>query len=93
MTKYLYYFLKSRQDSIRGLQQTGGTPALNRKELVLVKVAVPELEAQRETISILDRFVALVNELSIELPAELSARRKQYEYYRERLLTFEEARA
>lgn len=42
-------------------------------------------------IELLDRFDSLVNDISIGLPAELAARRKQYEYYRDRLLTFKEA--
>jgi type I restriction enzyme S subunit len=42
-------------------------------------------------VSLLDRFDALVNDLSIGLPAEIEARRQQYAYYRDRLLTFEEA--
>jgi type I restriction enzyme S subunit len=41
-------------------------------------------------VSILDKFDALTNDLSIGLPAEINARRKQYEYYRDRLLTFKE---
>jgi type I restriction enzyme S subunit len=90
-TKYLYYFLKSNQDSIRGLQQTGGTPALNRKELVQVMVAVPSPEEQERIVAILDKFDALVNDISIGLPAEIQARRQQYEHYRDRLLTFKEA--
>jgi type I restriction enzyme S subunit len=89
--KFLYYFLKSVQVSIRALQQTGGTPALNRKELVLVRVPVPAREEQERIVAILDKFDALVNDLSIGLPAELNARRKQYEHYRDRLLTFPEA--
>ena len=51
------------------------------------------LEEQARIVAILDKFDALVNDLSIGLPAELAARRKQYEYYRDRLLTFEEAAA
>ena len=43
-----------------------------------------------DIVSILDRFDALVNDISIGLPAELKARRKQYEYYRDKLLTFNE---
>lgn len=92
-TKYVYYFLKSIQNSIRGLQQTGGTPALNRKELVLVKIALPPLHEQERIVAILDKFDALVNDLSIGLPAEIKARRQQYEYYRDRLLRFEESAA
>jgi type I restriction enzyme S subunit len=92
-TKFLYYFLKSIQPAIRGLQQTGGTPALNRKELILVKVPLPPRSEQEQIVAILDKFDALVNDLSFGLPAELAARRKQYEYYRDRLLTFEELAA
>ena len=57
-----------------------------------IKVPIPPLEEQRRIVSILDRFDSLVNDLSVGLPAELAARRKQYEYYRDRLLTFEEKR-
>ncbi len=49
------------------------------------------IEARRIASSFLDKFDALVNDLSVGLPAELAARRKQYEHYRDRLLTFEEA--
>ena len=52
---------------------------------------LPSLDEQRRIVAILDNFDALVNDLSVGLPAELAARRKQYEYYRDRLLTFEEA--
>ena len=92
-TRYLYFYLKSVQPSIRGLQQAGGTPALNKKELVLVRVPMPRIEEQDRIVSLLDKFDSIVNDLSIGLPAELAARRKQYEYYRNRLLTFEEALA
>lgn len=92
-TRYLYFYLKSIQPSIRGLQQTGGTPALNKKELVLIRVPIPGIEEQDRIVSLLDKFDSLVNDLSVGLPAELAARRKQYEYYRDHLLTFEEAAA
>lgn len=55
------------------------------------KIAVPSIADQRRIVGTLDKFDALVNDLSIGLPAELTARRKQYEYYRDRLLTFKEA--
>lgn len=48
----------------------------------------PNLEKQQEIVAILDKFDTLVNDLSTGLPAELEARRKQYEYYRNQLLTF-----
>ncbi|MGP9543169.1 restriction endonuclease subunit S, partial [Glutamicibacter sp. AOP5-B1-3] len=54
------------------------------------RIAVPSLEEQRRIVEILDKFDELVNDLSVGLPAELSARRQQYEYYRDKLLTFKE---
>ncbi|MFG1917059.1 restriction endonuclease subunit S [Micromonospora sp. NPDC048898] len=89
-TKYLYYFLKSIQPSIRRLQQAGGTPALNRKELITVEVALPSRGEQERIVAILDRFDALTSDMKMGLPAEIEARRKQYEYYRDRLLKFKE---
>jgi type I restriction enzyme S subunit len=52
------------------------------------KIPVPSLEMQKRIVTILDRFDALCNDLTIGLPAEIEARRKQYEYYRDKLLTF-----
>ncbi len=54
-------------------------------------IPVPSLKRQQEIVAILDELDALVNDLSSGLPAEIAARRKQYEYYRDRLLTFKEA--
>lgn len=61
--------------------------------LARVEIPVPSREDQDRIVAILDKFDALVNDLSIGLPAEIEARRKQYEYYRDKLLTFEESPA
>ena len=55
-----------------------------------IRVPVPSQGEQQRIVAILDSFDALVNDLSSGLPAEIAARRKQYEYYRDRLLSFEE---
>jgi len=55
------------------------------------EIAIPPIEEQERIVSILDKFDTLVNDLSSGLPAELEARRQQYEHYRDRLLTFREA--
>lgn len=73
------------------LVSRGGQPQLNANALKFIKLPIPPLEEQYRIISILDKFDALVNDLSFGLPAELEARRKQYEHYRDRLLTFREA--
>jgi len=56
-----------------------------------IDIPVPPLKEQKRIAGLLDRFDALVNDLSSGLPAEIAARRKQYAFYRDRLLTFEEA--
>ena len=89
--KYLYYALKSRQDIIYSLAIDAIPAHLPTEVIKNFRIPVPPLEIQNETVSILDKFDALVNDLSIGLPAEIKARRKQYEYYRDRLLTFKEA--
>ena len=58
-----------------------------------LRVQIPSLDTQRRVASALANFDGIVNDLSSGLPAELAARRKQYEYYRDKLLTFEEAAA
>ncbi|RDU64614.1 hypothetical protein CQA53_07615 [Helicobacter didelphidarum] len=59
-------------------------------KLKKLKIPIPPLEVQNEIVRILDTFDALVNDISIGLPAEIEGRRKQYEYYREKLLSFKE---
>ena len=53
-------------------------------------IPVPPLEEQERIVSILDRFDKLCNDISEGLPAEIEARQKQYEYYRDKLLSFKE---
>lgn len=68
---------------------TGGAqPKLNQKNLNRIPIPLPALPEQRRIVSILDRFDALCNDLTSGLPAEIAARQKQYEYYRDKLLTF-----
>lgn len=88
---YVYYF-----HTIKGFKSltpaiTGGTikHVLARK-VGKIKVPVPSLEQQQRIVDILDRFDALCNDISDGLPAEIEARQKQYEYYRDKLLTFKE---
>ena len=84
--KFLYYFLKTAH--LEDLNTAGGVPSLTQKVLNKVLIPVPSLEEQQRIVDILDRFDALTGSLSEGLPAELAARRSQYEYYRDQLLTF-----
>ena len=61
---------------------------LNQQNLRGIKIPIPPIPEQERIVGILDKFDALVNDISIGLPAELKARRQQYEYYRNELLSF-----
>ena len=70
-----------------------GTGPLNnlKKSLILkYRIPIPPLPVQQEIVRILDSFTELTAELTAELAAELAARKKQYEYYRDKLLSFKE---
>lgn len=64
---------------------------LSSESLAKLTIPVPSLGEQARIVAILDKFDALVNDISVGLPAEIAARRQQYAYYRDRLLTFKEA--
>lgn len=83
-TKYLYYCLHGKKYQL----PNGGIPQLTAPQLKKVRIPVPPLKEQERIVAILDIFDALVNDFSSGLPAEIEARRKQYEYYRDQLLTF-----
>ena len=69
----------------------GGTiPRLYNDNIAKAVIAVPSIEEQKRVVSILDRFDAICNDLTNGLPAEIEARQKQYEYYRDKLLSFKE---
>lgn len=57
-----------------------------------LRIPIPPIEEQKRIIASLDRFKMLCNDLSSGLPAEIEARKKQYEYYRDKLLSFEEVK-
>ena len=61
---------------------------VSAKDLAKIKIPIPPLSEQERIVAILDKFDALVNDISVGLPAEIQARRKQYEYYRGSLLDF-----
>jgi type I restriction enzyme S subunit len=90
---YYWHFAQSTAywDQANALVSTAGQPQFNANALKRVRVPMPTLSEQESIAKRLDKFDALANDLSIGLPAELAARRKQYEYYRDKLLTFEEA--
>ncbi|KOS32575.1 restriction endonuclease subunit S [Helicobacter pylori] len=86
--KFLYYFLKNSQTILMKSQFGAGIPALNKADIENLTIPIPPLEIQQEIVKILDQFSALTTDLLAGIPAEINARKKQYEYYREKLLTF-----
>ena len=90
LPKFLYYVLASDGFFQYGTQHSKGAkmPRGNKDEILKYTFVLPIKEKQKEIIAILDRFDALCNDLSEGLPAEIEARQKQYEYYRNKLLQF-----
>jgi type I restriction enzyme S subunit len=84
LIRYLYHLLLEMQSDIQALCTYDGIPALNVGNLKEMQIPIPPLEIQAEIVRILDTFT----ELTAELIAELTARKKQYEYYRDLLLSF-----
>lgn len=69
----------------------GGTvKSIPMREMKLLQIPLPAVEKQDELVEVISRFDKLCNDLSSGLPAEIEARQKQYEYYRDKLLTFKE---
>jgi type I restriction enzyme, S subunit len=89
--KLLYYLLKQKQETIHSMKKGSGVPHVRVKEFESYPIPLPPLAEQERIVAILDKFDALVNDISSGLPAEIQARRQQYEHYRDRLLTFKEA--
>ena len=87
--KYFFYYMRQVfPEYIMKTMYEGSVPSIRRPMLNSFKVAVPALEEQERIVSILDRFDTLCADIASGLPAEIEARQKQYEYYRDKLLTF-----
>lgn len=85
--KFVFYML--RNANLNKFAKGGGQPLLTATQIKDFVIPVPSMEEQSRIVSILDRFEALTTDLQSGLPAEIEARRQQYEYYRNKLLTFD----
>ena len=89
--RFLYHFLQTQVSNMYKMAGGGAQPNLSSNDLKSkIIIPVPPIAEQQRIVDILDRFDALTNDLSQGLPAEIEARRKQYEYYRDQLLTFKQ---
>ena len=88
--QYLRYYMETQTKKLISLSNAGTIPYISRQKFEDLKIPVPPLEEQERIVKILDRFDALCNDISLGLPAEIELRKKQYEYYRDKLLTFKE---
>ena len=88
--KYIYYFLKTKQSVLQSKIYGGTFPKLKKDYLWSLPIPIPPREIQNKIVTTLDHFDKLCNDLAQGLPAEINARRKQYEYYRDTLLTFKQ---
>lgn len=92
-SRYLKYAIESLhcRKELRKRTLVNAVPIkINMGDIGKITVPVPPLEVQREIVEILDRFDSLCNDISIGLPAEIEARQKQYEFYRDKLLSFKQ---
>ena len=85
-SRFLYYLLISMD--LNQYATGGAQPGLSVIRIERIPIPIPPLSEQERIVEILDKFDALVNDISQGLPAEIRARRKQYEYYRNKILTF-----
>ena len=89
-SNYMYHLFNSRfvKKQIENKTQGAALQQINVGDLKKISIPIPPLEEQNRIVAILDRFDTLTNDLTSGLPAEMEKRRQQYEYYRDRLLTF-----
>ena len=85
-TRFLFHALSTTEIK----SKSSSVPNMNANEIKAIKIPVPSIAVQNKIVSVLDNFDAICTDLNIGLPAEIEARQKQYEYYRDLLLTFAE---
>ncbi len=86
--KFIYYFLKINEFYFQRVASKMQMPQISISDTDNFKVPIPPIEKQKEIVAILDKFDTLTNSISEGLPREIELRKKQYEYYRDKLLSF-----
>lgn len=92
LPKWIYFMLMSDKfyNYVEANQEGASYPCISDEKIRQYLIAVPPIEEQNRIVEILDRFDKLCNDISVGLPAEIEARQKQYEFYRDKLLIFKE---
>lgn len=85
--RYIYYCIYNKYDELISRKQ-GARGDLNSSLVLSLEIPVPPLDVQKRLVYVLDNFDAICSDLKIGLPAEVEARQKQYEFYRDALLTY-----
>ncbi|MGL2696175.1 restriction endonuclease subunit S [Helicobacter pylori] len=89
INRYLYYVLTNMQNYLYSISNRSAIPySISSNNIMQITIPIPPLEIQQEIVKILDQFSILTTDLLAGIPAEIKARKKQYEYYREKLLAF-----
>ena len=86
--KWLYYILGTLKHKFLSISDGSAQKNLSLEKIKPISISIPPLINQEKIVNVLDQFDTLVNDITIGLPAEIAARRQQYEYYRNQLLTF-----
>ena len=89
--KFLFYYCYKLDEFCLNHLNQGNFASVDMKQFISFRFPVPSLEVQREIVRILDNFTDLTSELTSKLNEELAARKKQYEYYRNNLLSFDDS--
>ena len=88
-SKFLYYSLLSKQHVIKSKVRKASVPRLSKEDIEKLLIPLPSLSLQNKIVKILDKFQLMLADTKGLLPEEIAQRQKQYEYYREKLLTFD----
>lgn len=88
LTKYVYYYMFVVDEFCKDNVNYAGFASVDMGKLKRMPFPIPPMEVQERIVEVLDRFETLINDLNEGLPREVELRRKQYEHYRDRLLSF-----
>lgn len=87
LNRFLYYFLKNKQNYLYEISNRTAVPySISKEKILRIKIPIPPLEIQEKIVQILDKMTEYVTELT----SELTSRKKQYSFYRDKLLSFED---